>query len=115
MSKRLPNYLKAHRLRKGLTQKDVATLLSSSHGTVVSRLELRKQLPSLKTALALELILGAPLGELFAGIQNEVALSVKQCSENLFDSLCCLESTPVVEQKLKSLESIIFTITDPNN
>lgn len=73
MSHRLPNYLRAHRKRARLSQKDVAFLLGCRASAKVSRYERFVREPTLRTAIACEVILHAPIRELFAGVYEEVA------------------------------------------
>jgi transcriptional regulator with XRE-family HTH domain len=72
MSRKLPNYLLAHRKRFGLTQDETAFLLGVKSGAKVSRYERLGRVPSLKTALALQALFGVPVAELFAGIYEQV-------------------------------------------
>jgi len=73
MPHRLPNYLRAHRKRAGLSQKDVAFLLGCRVGAKVSRYERFAREPTLRAAIACEIIFHAPVRELFAGIYEDVA------------------------------------------
>lgn len=69
---RLPNYIRAHRKRACLTQKDVAFLLGSKSSAHVSRHERFKQVPDLQTLLAYELLFRTPLRSLFSSTHQEV-------------------------------------------
>lgn len=71
-TRKLENYLRMYRRRSGLTQREVAFLLGCRNGAQMSRFEKRKRVPSLQTALAFEVILGAPVSELFAGLRESV-------------------------------------------
>lgn len=69
----LPNYLRSHRKRVALLQRDLAYLLGENEdGTVISRHELSRAMPDLRTALLYEAIYGTPVRELFAGVYHEV-------------------------------------------
>jgi transcriptional regulator with XRE-family HTH domain len=72
-SKPLPHLLCAARKRRSLEQREVAFLIGSTDGSRVSRYETFERMPELRTALAFELIYGRPVGELFAGLREEVA------------------------------------------
>ena len=72
MSQKLPNYLKTHRKRSRLSQDQVAFLLGYRSGTRVSRYERFARLPTLRTALAYEVIFRTPIRELFAGFFHGV-------------------------------------------
>jgi transcriptional regulator with XRE-family HTH domain len=88
---KLENYLKAHRRKSGLTQREVAFLLGCRNGAQVSRYEKRRRLPPLPTALACETIFGVPVSELFAGQRDSVA---KEVGKRLLVLKSHLETTP---------------------
>jgi transcriptional regulator with XRE-family HTH domain len=77
----LPNHLRAHRKRLGLSQEDVAFLLGMGDGAKVCRDERFARRTSLETALAYEAVYKRPVSELFAGlyerIEEEVAARSK--------------------------------------
>ena len=77
----IPNYLLSQRKRIALSQDEVAFLMGTHGGAGISRYEQFTQMPSLETALALEIILQRPAKELFAGIygkaQERVATRAK--------------------------------------
>lgn len=64
----LPNYLRTHRRRAGLSQKEVAYLLGCKNGSKISRYEHFSQTPSLKTAFSYEVLFRTSAKELFSGI-----------------------------------------------
>ncbi len=68
MRGRLGNYLRVHRTRTGLFQREIGQLLGYTDHGEVSRHELSASLPTLVIALAYEVILRVPVSELFAGI-----------------------------------------------
>lgn len=72
MSHRLPNYLRAHRKRAGLSQQQLAFLLGCQFGGKVSRYERFSREPTLRAAIACEVIFHTPIRELFAGVYDEV-------------------------------------------
>jgi len=75
---KLQNYLRMYRKRSGLTQREVAFLLGCENGAQVSRYEKRRRLPPLRTALACETVLGIPIAELFAGMNDAVGKEVRK-------------------------------------
>jgi transcriptional regulator with XRE-family HTH domain len=87
MSSRLKNYLRSHRRRVGLSQSEVAFLLGTYEGGRVSRYEKGHRIPTLRTALAIAVVFGASLGNLFSGIQtgvdDEVLSRIKQLRARL--------------------------------
>ena len=87
----LSNYLRSHRKRLALSQKEVASLLGVrglTWGTSVSRDENFIRVPSLETALKYEVVYGVPVRELFAGLydkaEQEVAKRAKLLSFRKF-------------------------------
>lgn len=74
MSKKLENYLRAHRKRSGLSLDDVALLLGTRSGTRVSRYESFERRPPLSTALCLAVIYQVSAGDLFAGLHERERL-----------------------------------------
>jgi transcriptional regulator with XRE-family HTH domain len=71
MSLKLQNYIRTYRKRFGLSQEELSFLLGVKSGSKVSRYEKFKQVPTLKTALALQAVVGVPVAELFAGIYEQ--------------------------------------------
>jgi len=77
-TQRLENYLRTHRKRSGLTQREIAFLLGWKTAGSLGRYEKRRRLPPLKTALACEEIFGISVGELFAGMRQEVGKDISK-------------------------------------
>lgn len=82
------------RKRRGLEQKNVAYLLNHHTADQVSRYELGTRMPTLETALLLEMIYGAPLRllykDLYERLQGELRERLKrvpQLQERLADFL----------------------------
>src|ERR1019366_3407404 len=71
-SRKLKNYLRAHRKRSGLSQSEVALLVGSQTGACVSRHERFRRQPTLQTALAYEIIFGTAARDLFPGLFADV-------------------------------------------
>ncbi len=71
-SPQLPNYLKANRKRLALSQDEVAFLLGTRSGAKISRYERFAREPSLRTALAFEVVYKRSTSELFAGLYQKV-------------------------------------------
>jgi transcriptional regulator with XRE-family HTH domain len=75
---KLNNYLRAHRKRAGLTQREVAFLLGLKARGPVSELEKRRRVPLLRTAMTLEAIFGIPVSELFPGMRQAMNADVEK-------------------------------------
>jgi DNA-binding XRE family transcriptional regulator len=67
------NYLRTHRRRAGLTQRELGVLLGYKDSGQVSRHERSKTAPPLMTALAYETIFHVPVSALFVGVHTSVA------------------------------------------
>ena len=79
-SKPLPNYLRTFRKRKGLTQKEVATLMGYKSSAFVCRNERFVSRPTLKTAIAYEIIYRISIPEMFPGLYEDVKKEMEKRS-----------------------------------
>lgn len=75
-SERLPNHLHQLRRIRGLSQKATAALLGKADARWVSHYENGTKLPTLKTALALQVILGAQLSEAYLPLLKQIEREV---------------------------------------
>ncbi len=75
-SPQFTNYLQSNRKRLALSQSEVAFLMGTRGSAKVSRYERFKREPSLRTALALEVIYKRTVSELFDGLYQEVEREV---------------------------------------
>jgi len=113
MQRKLPNYLRTYRKRAGLTQGEVAFLLSGLSGAKVSRDERRRRRPSLQTAFGYQVIFGAAAHELLAGLFAEVEQNVIRQASLLAKRLGAAngnagERAPrMLRLKLKALDAIL--------
>jgi transcriptional regulator with XRE-family HTH domain len=103
----LPNYLRSHRKRTGLSQKEVAFLLSVESGSKVSRYEHFVRIPTLSTAFAFGVIFAVPLEELFAGIAEQAEQVTIRQATVLAKRLAARRDYPLLAEKLTSLTAII--------
>jgi transcriptional regulator with XRE-family HTH domain len=67
------NYLKAHRKKSGLSQREVGKLLGYTEPGQISHHERGASVPPLEAALAYELIYRAPVAAIFAGTRDAIA------------------------------------------
>lgn len=72
----LPNYLRTHRKRLGLSQDEVAYLLGATSGAKACRYERFTREPGFRTALACEAVFERPVRELFAGLYGQIEREV---------------------------------------
>lgn len=83
----LDNYIQMHRQRSGLSQEDVAFLVSITERGSVSRYEQGSRYPSLEILLALEMVLDQPIQKLFAGIAERVRENVSSRAGTLLQNM----------------------------
>src|SRR5579872_4544863 len=83
------NYIRAHRRKRGLSQRELGILVGYEHGSAVGRHERSESAPTLLVALAYEIVFEAPMAQLFTGFHSVVAQSV---ARNLVDLKTSLEN-----------------------
>jgi transcriptional regulator with XRE-family HTH domain len=106
MAHTLPNYLRCHRKRAGLTQAEVAYLLGCRNAAKVSRYERFRRMPALDTALACEAIFRVPVRALFPGAHKKTVRAMVQRSRLLARRLTRHPSSPTRTRKLEFLRSL---------
>lgn len=74
---RLVNYVRAHRKRAGLSQREVALILGYGDEGVISRHELFRTVPPLLMALGYEAIFRTSVSELFPGLRETIEHSIE--------------------------------------
>jgi DNA-binding XRE family transcriptional regulator len=84
--KRLPNYIRIHRRRVGLSQREMSEILGFRIESV-ARHEQFHATPDLQIAIGYELIFRIPVSELFAGLRDEVATDIEAKLRQLEEQL----------------------------
>lgn len=109
MAKLLTNYLRTHRRRFALTQRELAVLLGGRSGSGVSRYERGRRIPTLSTILAYELIFDTCARTLFAGEYNRVYRRTVRRARVLERALLrgTAEQGRALERKLDLLRRIV--------
>jgi len=79
----LGNYLRAHRRRCGLSQRELGILVGYGHGHAISKHERSKTEPPLLVALAYEIVFEIPVGQIFTGFRAAVMESVARNVDEL--------------------------------
>lgn len=88
MKRKTPlNYVRTQRRRWALTQEEVADLLGFESRTCISRIEQGKRIPSLESALALEVLFGEPPKQLFPQVYAESEEALMQRASLLQEGL----------------------------
>jgi DNA-binding XRE family transcriptional regulator len=86
-SEPLNNYIRMHRSRCCLSQRELAYLIGAGCAPTVARYELGQREPLLDTALALEALFGEPPRELFAGRFRQVEQFVAERARELAEQI----------------------------
>jgi transcriptional regulator with XRE-family HTH domain len=102
----LPNYLRAHRKRIGLSQQDLAFLLGCRSGAKVSRYERFSRQPGLTTVFACTVIFGVRADELFAGSYHTAAREVARRASALIVRLTKRPDSPIQRRKITFLRTV---------
>ena len=87
MTKSIPHYLRRHRLRRGLTQRETAYLVGNQTPATVCQHEGLSREPDLRSALAYQVVYGVPADELFGGIYKDVEEQVTKRAHELSKEL----------------------------
>jgi DNA-binding XRE family transcriptional regulator len=69
---RVENYLRTHRIKAGLGQHEIGRLFGYKREGPVSRHERAKALPSLRIAIAYEILFRTPVSKLFPGVKKDM-------------------------------------------
>ncbi len=119
MAKPLKNYIRKHRRLRGLSQRELASILGCQSGRTVSRYEQSSRQPSLEIALRLAWFLGVPSEQLWPGLRQEhVEQALRPC-QVLLDKLWRGKRTKKTELKIACLterlrENLIVVEHDTN-
>lgn len=71
-------YVRTHRRRWGLTQKELGWLLGIANRTAVSRIEMSKRKPAAECLVACAIIFDLPLEAIFPGFLEEIERGVSR-------------------------------------
>ncbi|HLG56859.1 MAG TPA: helix-turn-helix transcriptional regulator [Vicinamibacterales bacterium] len=85
--KRGINHLYRSRRNRGYLQKHVAVLVGHRFTQMISQYENGTSLPTLETALILEIVLGTRLSEIYVDLYQELQVLVLQRAETLPEEL----------------------------
>jgi transcriptional regulator with XRE-family HTH domain len=84
---RLGNYLRSHRRKAGLSQREIGMALGYDDEGPISRHERYHTVPPLMVALGYEVIFRVPVAEIFAGLRDGVEVAIEQRLAELEDRL----------------------------
>jgi transcriptional regulator with XRE-family HTH domain len=74
----LASYLRSHRLKSGLNQRELAELVGLIGHHQVSIHERSVAFPSLMAALSYEAVFGVPVSELFPGLYEPIRMNIEE-------------------------------------
>lgn len=115
MPSKIPNYMRTHRKRWGLTQKELARLIGEKSGTQVSRYERLLRKPKLHIALACQVIFGELPHRVFPKLFEKVEEGVIERAYELYQELE-KSTTKAAKRKLALLIDVLRRTTGrPNN
>lgn len=80
---KLANYIRTHRKRSGLSQRDIAAILGLRCPGAISRYEWSQHLPSLPVALAFEILFRVPVSQIFAGVCETIGDATEEKLQEL--------------------------------
>ncbi len=109
-SHRLPNYVRAHRKRRGFSQEEIAFLLGCQCGAHVCQYERYRRNPSRDTAWGYEIIFGGTSRELFAGDYRKIEDLVARRAKRLIDRLLKEEQTKLTARKIEALTAVFHRL-----
>ena len=95
----------------GLSQHELAHLLGCSSGAKVSRYEHFQRVPSLKTAIAYEIVFRAPLESLLPGLYAQVRARIAGHAQTLVAKVG-VSSVSFPQDKLAFLKALTSVSTD---
>ena len=110
--KPLPNYLRTQRKRWALSQTQLSLLLG--YQGCVGKYEANTRLPSLRTALACEVIFGVPVGQIYAGIYSDVEEEVMRRAYALYETVEN-RTDPAGKRKCQLLREMLARATAPGS
>jgi transcriptional regulator with XRE-family HTH domain len=104
---KLDNYLRTHRKKLGLTQREVAFLLGCHSGAKVSRYEHSARVPTLNVILAYEVIFQKPARELFAGLYDRAERQTMRNLRLLVSRLRRRRESSALARKIANLRAVV--------
>jgi DNA-binding XRE family transcriptional regulator len=81
------NYLRSYRLRWGLSQVELATLLGWDRPEVISRIEKKQRPPSLRLAIACFILFRTQVDELFPDIFTAIDATVMSRVQEMYETV----------------------------
>lgn len=83
----LDNYIEMHRKRHGLSQEEFALLVDIEQRGTISQFETGLRHPNLPTLIAMEIVFGVPVQDIFRGVGERVKAGVERRAKGLLESI----------------------------
>ena len=103
----MASYLRSHRLKSGMSQRELADLIGLIADHQVSNHERSSAIPSLLAALSYQVVFRMPVEELFPGLYETIRLAVEErlteMENALQDSTAKGRKAQVIARKLEWL------------
>jgi transcriptional regulator with XRE-family HTH domain len=106
MSRKLDTYLRAYRLKSGLSQKDIAFLVSLKSSSTISKIEKQYSSPSLPIFLTYCIVFNAQPEDLVPGLLHDIEHAVIIRAHVLEEQLKKHGVTPPILQRIEFLKSL---------
>lgn len=87
MESRVPNYLRTHRRRWCLRQRELAFLVDLTGATAISRYERTERTPPIELLIAFEVVFGCHGSDLFPALYEDITEQVMRRAKQMFDEL----------------------------
>lgn len=114
MSSPVHSYLRTHRRKWALTQKELAFLLGQKSSAHISRLEQGKRIPSTDVILACEVLFGVKPRSLFPKLYEDVEKAVLARAATLHERLSNQMSKSAMRKKEFLVAFLKGTVTELN-
>jgi transcriptional regulator with XRE-family HTH domain len=106
----LHTYLRTHRRRSGLSQKEVALLIDLIAAGNVSRHETGDREPSFEQAFAYEALFGIPASALFPGDYEKARRRVEKNAQALVENLPQEPNAKAHKQRMEFLRALLWRV-----
>ncbi len=115
MAQPLNNYLRTYRKRAGFSLEELGFLLGHESGSTPGKHERFRGLPTVRLAMAYEIVFGERAERLFWGLYRDVQRETVQRALHLAEELGKRNGTPREQRKQESLKAIYLPQQNRND
>lgn len=108
----LETYLRTYRKRTGLSHEEVAFLCGNFSGASVTRHEAGDRHPKLRTAIMYEIIMRAPIRDLYEGVFRDAVAVVHERARGLYKSLERQTQSDTRDLKIRHLMTLLDELAE---